>query len=139
VASSSEPRLEHACRAPAWKIHDRRGQRTLDLPLDLGELCARPLIARSPDAHEHSDDLQARVVAPVRRKLPDDRTVLSPQNILVVSSSKPRIEHYRREQGGWKSRDLSDQGTLRLPALEVTLDLADRLASVPNAQGSAGR
>jgi Uma2 family endonuclease len=34
------------------------------------------------------------------RKLPDYRTIPSLQDILVVSGSEPRIEHYRREADG---------------------------------------
>ena len=59
------------------------------------------------------------------RKLPDYRTIPSLQDILVVSSSEPRIEHFRREEDGWKIHDLRGAGTLRLQALELTLDLAE--------------
>jgi Uma2 family endonuclease len=59
------------------------------------------------------------------RKLPDYRTIPSLQDILVVSSSEPRIEHFRREDGGWKIQDLQGAGTLRLRALNLTLDLAE--------------
>jgi Uma2 family endonuclease len=64
------------------------------------------------------------------RKLPDYRTIPSLQDILVVSSTEPRIEHFRREQGGWKIHDLHGQGTLRLQALDLTLDLHDLYAGV---------
>ena len=40
------------------------------------------------------------------RKLPDYRTIPSLQDILVVSSSEPRMEHYRREPDGRKIHDL---------------------------------
>jgi Uma2 family endonuclease len=73
------------------------------------------------------------------RKLPDYRTIPSLQDILVVSSAEPRIEHFRREQGGWKIHDLRGQGTLRLQALDLTLDLAELYAGVLDAPGSAGR
>ena len=59
------------------------------------------------------------------RKLPDYRTIPSLRDILVVSSSEPRIEHFHREEGGWKIDDLRGTGTLRLQALDLTLDLAD--------------
>jgi len=58
------------------------------------------------------------------RKLPDYRTIPSLEDILVVSSSEPRIEHFRREQGGWKIHDLRGEGTLHLQALDIALDLA---------------
>ena len=64
------------------------------------------------------------------RKLPDYRTIPSLQDILVVSSTEPRIEHFRREQGGWKIHDLRGQGTLRLEAFDVTLDLRELYAGV---------
>ncbi|MGH6896789.1 MAG: Uma2 family endonuclease [Geminicoccaceae bacterium] len=64
------------------------------------------------------------------RKLPDYRTIPSLQDILVVSSSEPRIEHFRREPDGWKIHDLRGQGTLHLEAFDLTLDLADLYAGV---------
>jgi Uma2 family endonuclease len=59
------------------------------------------------------------------RKLPDYRTIPSLQDILVVSSTEPRIEHFRREPDGWKIHDLRGEGTLRLQAFDITLDLAE--------------
>jgi Uma2 family endonuclease len=59
------------------------------------------------------------------RKLPDYRTIPSLQDLLVVSSSEPRIEHFHREEGGWKIHDLRGAGTLRLQAFDFTLDLAE--------------
>ncbi len=43
----------------------------------------------------------------------------------MVSSSEPRIEHFRREEAGWKIHDLRGAGTLRLQAFDLTLDLAE--------------
>ncbi len=64
------------------------------------------------------------------RKLPDYRTIPSLQDILVVSSTEPRIEHFRREPDGWKIHDLRGEGTVRLQALDITLDLAELYAGV---------
>jgi Uma2 family endonuclease len=64
------------------------------------------------------------------RKLPDYRAIPSLQDILVVSSSEPRIEHFRREPDGWKIHDLRSQGTLRLEASGITIDLAELYAGV---------
>jgi Uma2 family endonuclease len=64
------------------------------------------------------------------RKLPDYRALPSLQDILVVSSTEPRIEHFRREDDGWKIHDLRGQGTVRLQALDTTLDLADLYAGI---------
>jgi Uma2 family endonuclease len=73
------------------------------------------------------------------RKLPDYRTIPSLQDILVVSSTEPRIEHFRREQGGWKVHDLRGQGTLRLEAFDITIDLAVLYAGgLPAAEAQAG-
>ena len=77
------------------------------------------------------------------RKLPDYRTIPSLQDILVVSSTEPRIEHFRRAPDGWKIHDLRGQGTLRLDALDVTIDLAEFYAGVlpsgaAQAEGAAG-
>ena len=78
------------------------------------------------------------------RKLPDYRTIPSLQDILVVSSSEPRIEHYRREADGWKIHDLRGGGTLRLEALGISIDLGELYGGVlrpggAQAQGAAGR
>jgi Uma2 family endonuclease len=59
------------------------------------------------------------------RKLPDYRTIRSLQDILVVSSTEARIEHFRREPDGWKIHDLRGAGILRLQGLDATLDLAE--------------
>jgi Uma2 family endonuclease len=64
------------------------------------------------------------------RKLPDDRTIPSLQDILVVSSSEPRIEHFRRKDSGWRIHDLPGEGTLHLQAFDITLDLAEVYAGL---------
>ena len=73
------------------------------------------------------------------RKLPDYRTIPSLQDILVVSSSEPRIEHFRREEDGWKIHDLRGAGTLRLQALDLTLDLAELYAGLTLERAQAQR
>lgn len=73
------------------------------------------------------------------RKLPDYRTIPSLQDILVVSSAEPRIEHFRREPGGWKVHDLRDQGSLRLETLDLTIDLPELYAGVlPLSEAQSG-
>jgi Uma2 family endonuclease len=64
------------------------------------------------------------------RKLPDYRTIPSLQDILVVSSSEPRIEHFRRDADGWKVHDLRGEGKLHLQAFDIALDLADLYAGL---------
>lgn len=64
------------------------------------------------------------------RKLPDYRTIPSLRDILVVSSSEPRIEHFRREGDGWKIHDLRGAGTLRLQAFGIAIDLRELYAGV---------
>jgi Uma2 family endonuclease len=64
------------------------------------------------------------------RKLPDYRTISSLQDILVVSSTEPRIEHFRREQDGWKIHDLRGEGTLRLQAFDLAFDLDELYAGL---------
>jgi Uma2 family endonuclease len=64
------------------------------------------------------------------RKLPDYRTIPSLQDILVVSSTEPRIEHFRREPDGWKIHDLRGDGTLRLQKLGITVALAEIYAGL---------
>jgi Uma2 family endonuclease len=50
------------------------------------------------------------------RKLPDYRDIPSVQDILLVSSSEPRVEHWRREADGWK---------VRLQAFDITIAVAE--------------
>ena len=78
------------------------------------------------------------------RKLPDYRTIPALEDILVVSSSEARIEHYRREADGWKIHDLRGEGTLQLAAFGISLDLRELYAGVlapagSQAQRSTGR
>ena len=71
------------------------------------------------------------------RKLPDYRTIPSLQDILVVSSTEPRIEHFRREHGGWKVHDLRGQGTLRLEAFDITIDWPSCTGVLPSRDDQA--
>jgi Uma2 family endonuclease len=59
------------------------------------------------------------------RKLPDFRGIPSVQDILLVSSTEPRIEHWRRETDGWKVQDLRGEGVVRLQAFDVAIDVAE--------------
>ncbi len=71
------------------------------------------------------------------RKLPDYRAIPSLRDVLVVSSSEPRVEHFYREDDGWKICDLRGTGTLRLQAI----DLADLYKGLtlrgPRAEGTS--
>lgn len=58
------------------------------------------------------------------RRLPDYRTIPSLQDILVVSSPEPRVEHFCREASGWKVHDARGDGVLHLQAFNITFDLA---------------
>jgi Uma2 family endonuclease len=64
------------------------------------------------------------------RKLPDYRRIASLQDILVVSSTEARIEHFRREADGWKVQDHAGGGTIILESVDVTLDLGELYAGV---------
>jgi len=64
------------------------------------------------------------------RKLPDYRRIGSLQDILVVSSTEARIEHFRREPDGWKVQDYAGSGTVTLGSFDVTLDLSELYAGV---------
>ncbi len=64
------------------------------------------------------------------RKLPDYRRIASLQDILVVSSTEARIEHFRREADGWKVQDHAGGGTISLESLDMTLDLGELYAGV---------
>jgi hypothetical protein len=43
----------------------------------------------------------------------------------LVSSTEPRIEHWRREVDGWKVQDLRGEGGVRLQAFDLRVALAD--------------
>jgi Uma2 family endonuclease len=64
------------------------------------------------------------------RKLPDYRRIASLQDILVVSSTEARIEHFRREADGWKVQDHAAGGTVRLDSFGITLELGELYAGV---------
>ncbi|MGH6901158.1 MAG: hypothetical protein ACREIR_00300, partial [Geminicoccaceae bacterium] len=67
--------------------------------------------------------------------------ILSVQDILLVSSTEPRIEHWRREADGWKVQDLRGEGVVRLQAFDITValaDLYDGLLPAEAAQQAAG-
>ena len=64
------------------------------------------------------------------RKLPDYRRIASLQDILVVSSTEPRIEHFHREADGWKVADHAGEGTITLELLALTLDLGELYAGI---------
>jgi Uma2 family endonuclease len=75
------------------------------------------------------------------RKLPDYRSIPSVRDILLVSSTEPRIEHWRREADGWKVQDFRGEGRVRLRAFEVTIALAGLyrdLLPAEEAQQAAG-
>jgi Uma2 family endonuclease len=71
------------------------------------------------------------------RKLPDYRGIPSVQDILLVSSTEPRIEHWRREADGWKVRDLRGEGVVRLQALDVAIDVAELYQDLLPAEDSS--
>jgi Uma2 family endonuclease len=55
------------------------------------------------------------------RKLPDYRAIPSVRDILLVSSTEPRVEHWRRSEDGWKVRDLGVEDSVRLEDFEVVI------------------
>jgi Uma2 family endonuclease len=59
------------------------------------------------------------------RKLPDYRGIPSVEDILLVSSTELRIEHWRRETDGWKVQDFRGEGVVRLQAFDIRVALSD--------------
>jgi hypothetical protein len=62
----------------------------------------------------------------------------------VVSSTEPRVEHFHREERGWKIHDLRRHRTLGLKGFGLTIDIAELYAGVltlaeAKAGGPAGR
>lgn len=57
----------------------------------------------------------------LNRKIPDYRTIPSVQDILVVSSTEARVEHWHRAENGWIVHDLRGDGTARLQAFDISL------------------
>jgi Uma2 family endonuclease len=70
------------------------------------------------------------------RKLPDYRGIPSVQDILLVSSTEPRIEHWRREADGWKVQDFRGEGVVRLQAFDVAIDVAELYRDLLPAEGA---
>ena len=70
------------------------------------------------------------------RKLPDYRAIPSVQDILLVSSTEPRIEHWRRERDAWKVQDFRGEGVVRLQAFDVAIALADLYQDLLPAAGA---
>ena len=59
------------------------------------------------------------------RKLPDYRGIPSVQDILLVSSTEARIEHWQRAEDGWKVQDFHGEGIVRLKSLGVTINVVE--------------
>jgi Uma2 family endonuclease len=69
------------------------------------------------------------------RKLPDYRGVPSVDDILLVSSTEPRIEHWGREADGWRVQDLRGEGVVRLQAFDIEIVVADLYQDLLPAEG----
>jgi Uma2 family endonuclease len=59
----------------------------------------------------------------LERKLPDYRLIPSLREILVVSSTEPRVEHLSRGDDGWRIEDHRGGGHVRLRAFDIALDI----------------
>ena len=70
------------------------------------------------------------------RKLPDYRGIPSVQDILLVSSTEPRVEHWRREPDGWKVQDFRYEGMVRLRAFDCAIDVTDLYQDLLPAAGA---
>ena len=57
-------------------------------------------------------------------KLPDYRAIPSAQDVLLVSSTTRRLEHWRREGEAWTAIDRIASGALALASIGVEVDLA---------------
>jgi Uma2 family endonuclease len=71
------------------------------------------------------------------RKLPDYRAIPSVRHILLVSSTEPKVEHWRRTGNGWNVRDLGAEDTLRLEDLGVAIGLRALYDGVLPLEGAA--
>lgn len=70
------------------------------------------------------------------RKLPDYRDIPSVKEILLVSSTEARIEHWRRHSGAWTVQDLREAASLRLDAFQITIDLQELYDGLLPAEGA---
>jgi Uma2 family endonuclease len=104
-------------------LPDRTAYYQADLAVTCAGLTADPAVA--------APNVIVEVLSPSTaatdylHKLPDYRGIPSVQDILLVSSTEPRIEHWRREADGWKVQDLRGEGVVRLQAFDLTVALAD--------------
>jgi Uma2 family endonuclease len=60
----------------------------------------------------------------LNRKVPDYRTIPSVEDILVVSSTEPRVEHWQRAEDGWRVHDFRGSGEIALQSLAITISVA---------------
>jgi len=94
---------------------------------DLAVTCS-PSLASDPIIPEPR--LIVEVLSPsttatdLNRKLPAYRAMPSVQEVLIVATSEPRVEHWHREADGWKVRDLRPGDILAIETLGVTIDVA---------------
>jgi Uma2 family endonuclease len=71
------------------------------------------------------------------RKLPDYRAIPSVRHILLISSTEPKVEHWRRTGNGWNVRDLGAEDTLRLEELGVAIGLRALYDGIMPLEGAA--
>jgi Uma2 family endonuclease len=104
---------------------------------DLAVTCSRPTGQRFVAEPQVIVEILSPTTADVDylRKLPDYRAIPSVEDTLLVFSTEPRIEHWRREADGWKVQDLRGEGIVRLQAFEVAIALADLYEDLLPAEG----
>ena len=104
-------------------LPDRNAYYQADLAVSCAELTPEPAVAAPKVIVEVLSPSTA--ATDYLHKLPDYRGIPSVQDILLVSSTEARIEHWRRKVDGWKVQDLRGEGVVRLQAFDITVALAD--------------
>jgi Uma2 family endonuclease len=74
----------------------------------------------------------------LNRKIPDYRTISSVQDILVVSSTEPRVEHWHRAEDGWRVHDFRGSGEIELQSFAITISVARLYQDLPSAEPAPG-
>jgi Uma2 family endonuclease len=120
-------RLRAPCRAitEAGIVLPHRGDTYYQA--DLAVTCAP---RREGQIHVAEPAIIVEVLSPstaatdLNRKVPDYRTIPSVEDILVVSSTEPRVEHWQRAGDGWRVHDFRGSGVIRLQSFAITISVA---------------
>jgi Uma2 family endonuclease len=74
----------------------------------------------------------------LNRKIPDYRTIPSVEDILVLSSTECRVEHWHRAEDGWRVHDFRGAGEIELQSFAITISVARLYQDLLDAEPAPG-